>query len=276
MPIARLTWLIAALAVALVGCDSRTEPRAGAGAAPVTGVRIVSLSPALTQASQALGAGEAIVGCTPWCQAGQAVVVGTFEDRNLEAIATLRPTLILRQSAVADDALERAAPDARRFDCTLSSLDDVRAMVPALAEVLAAQGIGGAPQAAARIASEHAAAMAAPLRTRGPVLFLFSTDPPAAFGRGTFVDGLWTGLGGTNAIARSGYPELSAEDVVGMRPVAVVVVGTATVPAWLRDALTVVPLDASCLLEPSTAMLVDGPRALASADAAIAARAGAP
>ena len=61
-----------------------------------------------------------------------------------------------------------------------------------------------------------------------------------------------------------------------MRPVAVVVVGTATVPAWLRDALTVVPLDASCLLEPSTAMLVDGPRALASADAAIAARAGAP
>jgi hypothetical protein len=38
----------------------------------------------------------------------------------------------------------------------------------------------------------------------------------------------------------------------------------------------VVPLDASCLLEPSTAMLVEGPRALASADAAIAAKAGAP
>lgn len=276
MPSVRLTWLTAALAAVLVGCESRTEPRAGIDAVPTSGARIVSLSPALTHACQALGAADAVVGRTPWCRAGQAAVVGTFEDRNLEAIAALRPTLILRQASAADAALDQAAPDARRFDCTLSSLDDVRAMVPALAEVLAAQGIGGAPQAAARIASEHAAAMAAPLRTRGPVLFLFSTDPPAAFGRGTFVDGLWTGLGGTNAIARSGYPELSAEDVVGMRPVAVVVVGTATVPAWLRDALTVVPLDASCLLEPSTAMLVDGPRALASADAAIAARAGAP
>ena len=276
MPIARLTWLIAALAVALVGCDSRTEPRAGAGAAPVAGMRIVSLSPALTHASQALGAGDAVVGRTPWCQAGQAVVVGNLEDRNLEAIAALRPTLILRQSAVADDALERAAPDARRFDCTLSSLEDVRAMVPALADVLAAQGIVGAPQAAARIASEHAAAMSEPLRTRGPVLFLFSTDPPAAFGQGTFVDGLWTGMGGTNAVRRPGYPELSTEDVVGMRPVAVVVIGKATVPAWLRESSAVVPLDAACLLEPSTTMLVEGPRALASADAAIAAQAGAP
>jgi iron complex transport system substrate-binding protein len=276
MSIARLTWLIAALAAALVGCDARTEPGAGADAAPAKGVRIVSLSPALTHACQALGAGDAVVGCTPWCRAGQAAVVGTLEDRNLEAIAVLRPTLILRQSAVADDALERAAPDARRFDCTLSSLEDVRAMVPALADVLAAQGIGGAPQAAARIASEHATAMSEPLRTRGPVLFLFSTDPPAAFGQGTFVDGLWTGMGGTNAVRRPGYPELSAEDVVGMRPVAVVVIGKATVPAWLRESSAVVPLDAACLLEPSTAMLVEGPRALASADAAIAAQAGAP
>lgn len=276
MPSVRLTWLTAALAAALVGCDSRTEPRAGIDAVPAAGARIVSLSPALTHACQALGAADAVVGRTPWCRAAPAAVVGTFEDRNLEAIAALRPTLILRQASAADAALDRAAPDARRFDCTLSSLDDVRAMVPALAQVLSAQGIAGAPQAAVRIASEHAAAMAVPLRTRGPVLFLFSTDPPAAFGQGTFVDGLWTGLGGTNAIARSGYPELSAEDVVGMRPVAVVVVGTATVPAWLRDAVTVVPLDAACLLEPSTAMLVDGPRALASADAAIAARAGAP
>jgi ABC-type hemin transport system substrate-binding protein len=276
MPSVRLTWLTAALAATLVGCESRTEPRAGIAAAPAAGARIVSLSPALTHASQALGAGGSVVGRTPWCRAEQAAVVGTFEDRNLEAIAALRPTLILRQSSVADAALDRSAPDARRFDCTLSSLDDVRAMVPALADALAAQGIGGAPLAAARIATEHAAAMAVPLRTRGPVLFLFGTDPPAAFGQGTFVDGLWTGMGGTNAVRQSGYPELSAEDVVGLRPVAVVVVGTATVPAWLRDAVMVVPLDAACLLEPSTAMLVEGPRALASADAAIAARAGAP
>lgn len=279
MPAPRLRWLIAALAAAMVGCETRTAPPDGAVAAgeaarDAAAVRIVSLSPALTHAAQSLGAGRAIVGRTPWCRAEGASVVGTFEDRNLEAIVALRPTLVLRQSAVDDEGLARALAGAACFERTLSSLDDVRAMVPALAEALAAQGVDGAPAAAARVAADHAAAMALELRTRGPVLFLFGTEPPAAFGHGTFIDGLWTGMGGRNAVARPGYPELSAEDVVRMRPEAIVVVGTAGVPGWLRDVATVVPLDAPCLLEPSTAMLVDGPRALAAADQAIAAGAG--
>lgn len=273
MPSPRLRWLTAALAVVLGGCEARSGPPsadAGRGAAPL---RIVSLSPAMTHAAQALGAGGEIVGRTPWCRAGDATVVGTLEDRNLEAIAALRPTLVLRQAAVPDAALDRATTGARRFERTLSSLEDVRAMVPALADALAAEGVPGAPAAAQRIAAAHAAGMAASLRTRGPVLFLFSADPPAAFGRGTFIDGLWTGMGGVNAVAADGYPELSAEDVVRMRPAAVVIIGRATAPAWLRDSATVVPLDAPCLLEPSTAMLVDGPRALASVDQAIASEA---
>ena len=272
----RLRWLVAAIAAAMVGCETRTSPpdaavAGGDAAGDLAGVRIVSLSPALTHAAQALGAGSAIVGCTPWCRAERAAVVGTFEDRNLEAIVALRPTLVLRQSTADDEGLARAVAGAARFERTLNSLDDVRAMVPALADALAAQGIDGAPAAATRVAADHAAAMAVELQTRGPVLFLFGTEPPAAFGHGTFIDGLWTGMGGRNAVARPGYPELSAEDVVRMRPEAIVVVGTAAVPGWLRDVATVVPLDAPCLLEPSTAMLVDGPRALASADRTIAA-----
>lgn len=270
MPAPRFRWLTAALAASLVGCGERTAPKLAANGGHAGGARIVSLSPALTHAAQALGAGDAIVGRTPWCRAEGAAVVGTFEDRSLEAIVALRPTLVLRQSTAADEALRRAAPGAARFECTLSSLDDVRAMVTALAEALAAQGVAGAPEAARRLAAEHAAAMSAPVRTRGPVLFLFSTEPPAAFGRGTFVDGLWSGMGGRNAVAQPGYPQLSAEDVVRLRPAAVVVMGAATAPGWLRESATVVSLDAPCLLEPSTAMLVDGPRALASADRAIA------
>ena len=271
----RLRWLTAAVAAVLVGCEARTAPPPGGGAS-ADGLRIVSLSPALTHAAEALGAGHAIVGRTPWCRSDGAAVVGTFEDRNLEAIVALRPTLVLRQSTVPDPALERAAPDARRFERTLSSLDDVRAMVPALAAELAAQGVVAAPDAASRIAEDHAAALRTPLRTRGPVLFLFSADPPAAFGRGTFVDGLWTGMGGRNAVRQDGYPELSAEDVLRMGPEAVVLVGAVAVPGWLETALPVVRLDAGCLLEPSAAMLVEGPRALASADDAIARKAGAP
>jgi iron complex transport system substrate-binding protein len=275
MPASRLRWLTAAFAAMLVGCEERAAPKQAANEVHASGTRIVSLSPALTHAAQELGAGDAIVGRTPWCRAEGAAVAGTFEDRNLEAIVALRPTLVLRQSTAADEALRRAAPAAARFECALSSLDDVRAMVPALAGALAAQGVAGAPEAAERVAADHAAAMSVPVRTRGPVLFLFSTEPPAAFGRGTFVDGLWSGMGGRNAVAQPGYPQLSAEDVVRLRPSAIVVIGAAKAPAWLCEAATVVPLDAACLLEPSTAMLVDGPRALASADRAIAAEAGA-
>ena len=275
MPAPRFRWLTAALAATLVGCEERAAPEPAANEARAGGARIVSLSPALTHAAQALGAGDAIVGRTPWCGAVGAAVVGSLEDRNLEAIVALRPTLVLRQSTVADEALGRAAPGAVLFERTLSSLDDVRAMVPALAEALAEQGVAGATEAAERLAADHAAAMSVPVRTRGPVIFLFSTDPPAAFGRGTFVDGLWSGMGGRNAVAQPGYPQLSAEDVVRLRPTAVVVIGAAKAPAWLREAATVVPLDAACLLEPSAAMLVDGPRALAAADLAIVTEAGA-
>ena len=273
MPLPRLRWLTAAIAAVLGGCEARSgPPSADTGRDPAP-LRIVSLSPAMTHSAQALGADAQIVGRTPWCRAPDAAVVGTFEERDLEAIAALRPTLVLRQSTVPDAALERATEGAHRFDRTLSSLDDVRAMVPALAAALEAGGMPGARAAGDRIAGAHAAGMAVPLRTRAPVLFLFGTDPPAAFGRGTFIDGLWTGMGGTNAVAAEGYPELSAEDVVRMQPAAVVVVGRATPPAWLQSSFRVVPLDAPCLLEPSTAMLVDGPRALASIDGAIASEA---
>ena len=276
MPVPRLRWLTAAIAAVLGGCEARSGPRSADAARGASPLRIVSLSPAMTHSAQALGADAEIVGRTPWCRAPDAPVVGTFEDRDLEAIAATRPTLVLRQSTIPDAALERATEGAHRFERTLSSLDDVRAMVPALAAALEAGGMPGARAAAERIADAHAAGMAVPVRTRAPVLFLFGTDPPAAFGRGTFIDGLWTGMGGVNAVAADGYPELSAEDVVRMRPAAVVIVGRATVPEWLRGASRVVPLDAPCLLEPSTAMLVDGPHALASVDEAIASEAPAP
>ena len=49
-----------------------------------SGPRIVSLSPALTHMVEALGAGDRVVGCTPWCGVAGARVVGSLEDRDLE------------------------------------------------------------------------------------------------------------------------------------------------------------------------------------------------
>ncbi|MEI6475689.1 MAG: helical backbone metal receptor, partial [Planctomycetota bacterium] len=241
------------------------------------GMRIISLSPALTRTVSELGGGAAIVGRTPWCetpQAPDARIVGSLEDRDLEAIAALRPTLVLRQSSVTDPALETVARSvgAEVRSWHFDRVSDVQASLAPIAVLLAAGGIAGAPDAATHIAAAHAEAVRAPVRANGPVLFLFSVDPPMAFGTGTYVDDLWVSMGGVNAVRMSGYPAITAEDVVRLAPAAIVSIGRSSIPKWMKDASAVlVAIDAPELLEPSARMLVSGPVSLRGADDAICA-----
>jgi ABC-type hemin transport system substrate-binding protein len=273
------SFLAAAALASLAACGEGAggpDSPAGSGVRAVPEVRrsrIVSLSPAITHSVERLGCGDAVVGCTPWCGRQGTPAVGSLEDRDLEAIAALRPTLLLRQST-ADDAPLAAvasASGAQVRGWRLSSVADVRAFLPELGGLLEADGLQGAAGRAADAIAAHEAALRERVLTAEPVLFLFATDPPAAFGQGTYVDELWTAMGGRNAVAAPGYPQLSPEDVAAARPRAVVVVGPAPIPEWLaRLTARVVPLDAPCLLEPGAAMLLDGPSALRSADARIA------
>ena len=76
--------------------DARA-PRAAPPAAPPT--RIVSLAPAVTETLFALGEGGAVVGVSQYCDYPPAAThlpkVGTFLTPNVEAIAALRPDLII-------------------------------------------------------------------------------------------------------------------------------------------------------------------------------------
>ena len=251
-------------------------------APPVTrsdpaGMRIISLSPALTRTVTELGGGAAIVGRTPWCetpQAPDARIVGSFEDRDLEAIAALHPTLILRQSTAADPALEAVASsvNAMVHSWHFDRVSDVQSSPAPIAALLAAGGMASAPETAARLTAQHLDALRAPVRTKGPVLFLFAVDPPMAFGTGTYVDDLWTSMGGSNALSIAGYPSITAEDVVRLAPAAIVAIGRQSIPQWMKDASPVrVAIDAPDLLEPSARMLVNGPSLLRRADDAIVA-----
>jgi iron complex transport system substrate-binding protein len=263
---------IAAIAAsALVACGR--VPDAPSAAARL---RIVSLSPALTHTVEALGGAPAIVGCTPWCGAAGARVVGSLEDRDLEAIAALRPTAVLRQARDADPALERVAASvgATVQRWRLDSVADVRDSLEPLAELLAAGGIDGARDAAARVVAAHEQALRPTVQAAGAVLFVFSLDPPTAFGAGTYVDDLWRAMGGRNAIERPGYPALTAEDVLRMAPTALVLVGTAAGTAapgwWTSTGRPFAAIAAPELLEPSARMLVSGPESLRAADRIVA------
>ena len=122
------------------------------------------------------------------------------------------------------------------------------------------------------IAALHHDAVSVPVHTTGPVLFLFAVDPPMAFGTGTYVDDLWTAMGGTNAMRRPGDPAITAEDVVRLAPAAIISIGRSEIPAWMADASgALIAIDAPDLLEPSARMLVQGPASLRRADDAIVA-----
>lgn len=265
----------ATVAAIVVGCGPGTPAGTRAEAPDAKApVGIVSLSPALTHTVHALGAGDRIVGRTAWCDAPRAAVVGSLEDRDLEAIVALRPALVLRQSSAPDAALEAAMRAVGGRVIGFRALDRVRDVEQAaieLAEVLESQGVSGARARAQAAVEGFHRATASPVACTRPVAFLYSTDPPAAFGEGTFVDDAWRAMGGRNAVTGRGYPTLTAEDIARMSPAAVVIVGPAEAPGWLAS---VAPAVARCesaeLLEPSLRMLDRIPGALRAVDAELA------
>lgn len=268
-----MAFISAAAALALLVAGSAGCGRAKPRNPDASGLRIVSLSPAITHAIEALGAGGLVVGCTPWCGAQGALVVGSLEDRNAEAIVALQPTLLVRQGDQPDAALDPVltARGAAIRGWRLNSVADVVRCVQGLGRTLDSMGTTGCAARADRVIMDHLDAVGAQVALREPVVFLFSVDPPTAFGADNYVDDLWRAMGGTNAVTISGYPAVSAEDVLRMRPAAIAVITaqpSPTLPPWLAGRKDVHIIHAPVLLEPSTAMLVDGPAALRRLDAA--------
>lgn len=271
--VAKSATAIAILCVALsaFACFACTEvERRPASTRP----RIVSLSPAMTRTVMDLGAGELIVGRTPWCAATDAPVVGTLQDRDLARIAELRPTIIMVQAAELDAELARVAKStgAKVVLTHIDRLADVEAMVSTLAGELASAHVLGAEEARDRILAEAARAREEAkviVAAQGPTLILFGTEPPTAFGALTYVDDLWSAMGGQNAVKRAGYPELTLEDIVRLDPAHILLVrgskrdfppALEALPLRLKERLRIVV--APTLLEPSSALLREGPAAL--------------
>ncbi len=218
----------------------------------IADLRIASLSPAMTDAAIALGLGERIVGRTPWCPAtvAEAPVVGTLVDFDAERLLRLRPTHLLVQPPRSGiepglDSVARslgAVVIARHLD----GVEDVRSLLAALPGLLgfmAPGAEGGATETdgsdRARLAEASGSVLEeidrsiAAARTRvaghdpGRVLLLFACDPVMAFGSGSYLGDLLLAIGGTNALALRGFPELSVEDVQRLAPDAIVLVRTA-------------------------------------------------
>lgn len=240
----------ALLAVA-AGCDPGKAPESTStttgpspsaepvAAAPVTleTMRVVSLSPAMTQMLVDLGLGDRIVGRTPFCDSVPETVpiVGSLLDVDYEKLLATAPTHLVIQPAATgtDPEVERLA-EAHHWVLIEQGLDRLADVDAFLTQFVAHLELPSSPalDALAARCESHAKTirgltMPAPARSPGTTptrtVLLVGTDPPTAAGNDTFVSEMLVAAGGANAVEGPGYPELSLEDLVKLNPDAILV-----------------------------------------------------
>jgi iron complex transport system substrate-binding protein len=252
--------LMGALAIGAVGATA-TPP-----------MRIVSLAPGVTEILFALGAGGAVVGVSQYCDYPPAATrlpkAGTFLTPNVEAIAALRPDLIigpgLSSSRREVRTLEAMGyPTMTVNDSSLDGIEQSIALIGArTGEEEAARRLLGAIQA-------HIDAVRARLEGTRPrtVVMLVGHLPMVAVGRGTFLDDLLHLAGGDNIadLAMQNWPRLSIEYIIAMRPEVILdgAMGSdANTPAgfWARYPTIPAVRDHHVFGYPEDPMLHPGPR----------------
>src|SRR5580698_10384851 len=206
---------------AFAGCDEpSTTLQAQSGPQ-----RIVSLAPAITETLFALGAGPQVVGVSQYCDYPPEVLklpkIGTFLTPNIEAIAGLRPTIVIGLQN-SSDLREVRALKAMGYR-TLMVNDDSIAGIEASIRTIG-EAIGRAQNAHALIEriDLNVAAIEERLRVvpERRVLMVVGHQPMVAVGRGTYLDELLTMARATNIAAGSDqtWPRLSLEYIIAMRP----------------------------------------------------------
>jgi iron complex transport system substrate-binding protein len=229
-PLAATAWLPAAVllaALGMVGCGG------GAPLPPPTAgdLRILSLTPSVTEVLFAMGLGDRIVGRTTYCnwppEAQRIPVVGDTLSLDVEKVVALAPTLALVVTR-REDRLEplralgiRTVP--LETDTMAELLETIRAVGRETHHEAAADALVG------RIQSDLQAVRARVEGLPRPrVLFTFPMTIGSVqimvAGRGTFVDELLSAAGAENAYPdRADWPMVPAERIVELAPEVIIV-----------------------------------------------------
>jgi iron complex transport system substrate-binding protein len=215
----------ALLMLAMFGAAACVPPRTRGAA---TARRIVSVTPATTEALFAVGAGDRVVGRSRFCDYPPEVTripaVGGFIDVDLEALLELSPDLVVGAplSAAARIADELDARGVATWFPPGNSLADVDAMIAGLGErtdhAADARGVVDTMRAHAR-AIETAVAS----EPRPRVLLLAEVEPVVAAGPSSFADELIRRAGGVNGVLEGhAWQTLGLETIVDIDPEVIV------------------------------------------------------
>lgn len=184
--------------------------------------RIVTMLPSLTEMAWVLGAGPRLVGVdrfSNWpSEIAQLPRLGGLEDAQIEAIAALKPDLVL--ASTSSRAMERL--EALGFTVVRIKSDshaDLRRALDRLALLLGSPAAG--ERVWARLQRElDAAAARVPAAQRGQRVYFEIGGGPYAAGTSSFIGETLTRLGLTNIVpAELGpFPKLNPEFVVRAKP----------------------------------------------------------
>jgi iron complex transport system substrate-binding protein len=210
--------------------------------------RIVSLVPGVTEILFAIGAQDALVGVTDFCDyppdARRKARVGDMLAPNLETLVSLTPDIVI---ATRSGNREETFDQLKRLGLPVYLVDeppsiaDVQRLVAGLGELTgrraAAATVGAGLERRIAAVRERVSG-----RPRPRVLYVLWPEPLIVPGRGSLVSELIAAAGGESVTADQGhgYPRMSLEAAVGRAPEVIILArhGAGTGPTakeqWLR------------------------------------------
>jgi iron complex transport system substrate-binding protein len=215
-PRSSVVWLL--VLAGLFGCDPPPQAHVG------TAKRVVSLTPSTTEALAAIGARDALVGRSRYCDFPPDVlrlpVVGGYVDPSYEAILALTPDLVIgaRGPAGPDISTRLASRGIDTYFPVTESFAGIDDMLLGLGERTG--HVEGARRLVSRLHEEEAAISKAVSRApRVRVLLLFGLSPIVAAGPGGFPAEMLDRAGAVNVVTEGGaYPTLGLEHVLALDP----------------------------------------------------------
>ncbi len=196
--------------------------------------RVVSLTPANTEIVFALGAGDALVGVTTYCdypeEAKGKEKVGSITEVDLEAVVRLSPDLVLAGSLTPKETVDRITElgypvmvlDAKSL---AQVVENVRKVALLLGREEAGEALASSMEEEIQRISSKVAGL--PQDSRPRVFHVIWHDPLWTAGRNTFIHEFITLAGGRNAAEDlEGYTTLDLEELIRRDPDIITVVST--------------------------------------------------